>query len=316
MLGTDEFRGVRSAETTVTLGWYLERGLRRRQIVDAARAGVSLRIVDAEIVRVDSAAETARRFLDCLAFQGRLRNAGEAVGVAQETVNLIQESVALGRSLEAEVARAEVDLARAELLQEDYEHELLSAYHRLSAQWGETEPDFSSVSGGVDPLPVLEPFEALLARVNENPQLLRFMSQQRLDEAELRLAEARSKPSWHLSAGVRHIATTDDFALVGGLTVPLPIRDRNEGHIAEARADVASTLAQVTASRVRIKTQLFVLYQELNHNLQLAARLRADVIPRLERALADTRRAYELGRYGYSEWRIVQGQLWTPPTTC
>ena len=107
-------------------------------------------------------------------------------------------------------------------------------------------------------------------------------------------------------------ASADDLeraVLVGGLAVPLPIRNRNQGNIAAAQARVAQTQAEMAASRIRIETALFVLYQELNHNLQLAGRLTADVIPRLERALADTRRAYELGRSAYSEWRIVQGEL-------
>jgi cobalt-zinc-cadmium efflux system outer membrane protein len=306
--GTGAYRGFDSTETTVSLAWILERGVRGR-IVDAANAGLSVRMIDAEIARLDVAAETARRFLACLAYQGRLENAAAAIELAEETVRLVEARVAAGRSLEAELARAEAELARAELLREDYEHELLSAYHRLSAQWGETEPDFGSVVGDVETLPMLEPFETLLARVDDNPELMRFMSQQRLDEAELELAEARRRPSWRVSAGIRRYETTDDLALVGGLSVPLPIRNRNQGHIAEARAGVARTQADRTARRIRIETTLFELYQELNHNLELTGRLTADVIPRLEQALEDTRRAYELGRYGYSEWRIVQGEL-------
>jgi cobalt-zinc-cadmium efflux system outer membrane protein len=161
----------------------------------------------------------------------------------------------------------------------------------------------------VQTLPVLEPFDVLLARIEANPELMRFTVEERLNEAELRLAQARSRPSWHVSAGLRRYESSDDFGLVGGVTVPLPIRNRNQGQITEARANVARTRAELTASRVRLETTLFVLYQELNHNIQLAGRLTTDVIPRLERALADTRRAYELGRYGYSEWRIVQGEL-------
>jgi cobalt-zinc-cadmium efflux system outer membrane protein len=308
VLGTGDYAGFDRAETTVTLGWVLERGV-REHLVEAAQAGASLSTFEAEILRLDVAAETARRFVVCLAFQGRLENARAAVALAAETTQLVAARVTAGASLDAELARAEADLARAELVQEDYEHELVSAYHRLSAQWGKTEPDFAAVAGGLETLPVLEPFESLLARVDENPELMRFMSQQRLDEAELALAEARARPNWHVSAGVRHFASTDDFAVVGGLTVPLRTRNRNEGRIAETRADVARTRAEIAAGRVRIETALFVLHQELNHHLQVAARLSVDVIPRLERALEDTRRAYELGRYGYSEWRVVQGEL-------
>src|SRR5690606_26592293 len=188
-----------------------------------------------------------RGFLTCLAFQERIRMASLAVGQTEETVQLISERVAAGRALQAEQARAEADLVRAELVQEDYEHELLSAYHRLSAQWGLTQPDFSSVSGDLGTLPTLEPFEALLSRLDANPERARLLSEQRLAEAELRLAEARRRPSWEVSAGIRRFELSDDLAVVGGITIPLPVRDRNQGRIAEARAEVQRAYAETGA---------------------------------------------------------------------
>ena len=308
VFGMDRHRGLRSAEATASIAWVLERGVRERR-VSAARAGVALSSVDAEIARLDAAAETARRFLASLAFQERLRNAMEAVRLSEETVAAVRDRVEAGSALEAELARAEAELARAALDQEHDEHELVSAYHRLSAQWGETEPDFAAVAGDVAALPFIEPFEALLARADGNPELARFMSRQRLAEAELRVAEARSRPDWRASAGLRRVEATDEFVLVGTIAIPLRTRGRNLGQLAEARADIARTEAEAAATRVDLETALFVLHQELNHNLQLAAGLRDEVIPRLQSALADTRRAYELGRYGYFEWSVVQGEL-------
>ena len=306
--GTDDFQGFDSAETTVTINWVLERGLRQRRI-DAARADVSLRTLDVEIGRLDAAAETARRFLICLAFQDRLSNAIEGVGLAAETVEAVRTRVAAGGTLEAELARAEAQLARAELLQENYEHELLSAYHLLAAQWGETQPDFSSVDGDLQALPADEPFETFLSRVEQNPELARFMSQQRLTEAELRIAEARGRPDWRATAGIRRVEATDDLMFVGGISIPLRTRDRNLGLVTESRANIARTEAEAAAARVRIESTLFDLHQDLRHNLQVAARLRTDVIPRIEQALEDTRRAYDLGRYSYFELSVVQNEL-------
>jgi len=308
VLGSGSLTGLDSAETTVTLGWILERGLRQR-IVDAAQAGVSLRGADAEVLRLDAAAETARRFIDCLAQQARIETTARAVQLAEETVTAVQGRVAAGLAPEAELARAEAELARAELAREDVEHELSSAYRRLSAQWGDTEPDFGAVSGELRALPRGEPFEALLSRLERNPELARFATQQRLDEAEVRLAEARSRPSWRISGGIRRFEGIGDHGLVAGITVPLPIRDRNQGRVMEARAELARTEAEATAARVGIETTLFTLYQEFQHDLHVAMRLGEDVIPRIESALADTRRAYELGRYSYYEWRTVQAEL-------
>jgi len=60
---------------------------------------------------------------------------------------------------------------------------------------------------------------------------------------------------------------------------------------------------------VRIETELFVLYQELKHNIELADRLETDVAPRYETALADTLRAFEQGRSSYLEYRAVETEL-------
>jgi cobalt-zinc-cadmium efflux system outer membrane protein len=307
-LGTNQFRGIRSTEATVTLGWLLERGVRER-IVDAARAGIDVSRTDVEIAQLDAAAETARRFVESLLFQARYRNAETGVERAQEAVEAVRRRVDASRAPEAELARAEAELARAELRLEDYEHELLSAYHLLSAQWGETEPDFGAVAGELTGMPPLEPFEPLLTRVEQNPDLEAFVSQSRLAEAELNLARARSRPSWELSGGLRRIEHSDDWALVGGIRVPLRMGNRNQGRIEETRATLAQIEAAEDATRVRIETELFVLYQELKHNIELAARLETAVAPRYETALADTLRAFELGRSSYLEYRAVQTEL-------
>lgn len=306
--GSDDFRGLKSVESTLTIAWVLERGIRRRQ-VDAAVADVSLHELEARIVQLDAAAETARRFLACLAYQARLDNALQAIRLAEETVEAVRGRVAAGGAAQAELSRAQAGLVRARILEDDYAHELLSAYHRLSAQWGATEPDFARATGDVQALPAVKPLEALLSRVQTNPDLALFMSRQRLAEAELRIAQARSRPNWQVRAGIRRIEATNDLALAGGITVPLGTRGRHLGRIAETRAEVARARGEAQAGRVRIETALFVLYQELRHDVDVAASLRDRVIPLLENALDNTRRAYELGRSSYLDLSAVQAEL-------
>ena len=60
---------------------------------------------------------------------------------------------------------------------------------------------------------------------------------------------------------------------------------------------------------MRIETALFVLYQELLHDVDVAATLRGQLIPLLQSALDDTRRAYELGRSSYFELSSIQSEL-------
>ena len=308
VLGTGSYRGVHSAETTITLDWVLERGIRER-IIDASRAQIDVSSADMEIARLDVAAESARRYIACLVFQARYANAERGVELARDAVAAVRRRVEASRAPEAELARAQAELARAELRLEDYEHELLSAYHRLSAQWGITEPEFSSVAGNLSGVPARDTFESLLARVEQNPDLTAFVSQSRLAEAELSLARAQSRPGWTVSGGLRRNESTDDWAVVGGVTIPLRRGNQNQGRIAEARATLDQVEAARDAARVHIQTELFVLYQELVHNIQLADRLETDVAPRFEAALTDMRRAFDLGRSSYLEFRAVQTEL-------
>lgn len=306
--GSGDFQGIDRAETTLSLAWVLERGKRERRI-DAARAGISLLETEAEIRRLDAAAETARAFLDTLALQERLIQTDDAVVLAEQTAAAVQKRVQAGRTPAADLARAEAELARMRLDREDVEHELRTSHRRLAAQWGNTQPDFAHVNGDVHQLPVPDAYASLLARLEQTPDLSRYLNEKRLREAELRLAEARAKPNWQLTAGVRRLEQNDDQAFIAGITIPLTTRNRNQGEISEARVRLAMTDADRAATHLQIEMQLFALYQELQYSLHRAATIREEILPRIEQALEDTELAYAAGRYGYFELRVVQAEL-------
>ena len=158
-------------------------------------------------------------------------------------------------------------------------------------------------------LPALVSFDHLLSLIDSNPDIERYTFEQHLHEAELRLAEARAKPSWSVTAGVRRFELTNDQAFVAGMSIPLTTRNRNQGGIAKAQANLMRTDADRETIRLRIETQLFSLHQELNHSLHRANALGEEIIPRSELAFSETQKAYLLGRYRYSELRTVQAEL-------
>src|SRR3546814_12023248 len=52
-----------------------------------------------------------------------------------------------------------------------------------------------------------------------------------------------------IGLGVRHVRETGDVALVGGLSMPLPIFDRNPGNVAAARANIRAAEAGLVSAR-------------------------------------------------------------------
>ena len=308
VLGTGGRSGIKGTETTLSLGWVLERG-KRRHYIEAARSGVSALEAQAEIGRLDAVASTARLFLDNLEFQERYKISQEAISMAEQTVATVKRRVESGRAPAADRVRAEAELAKVRLVAADMEHDLSNARHRLATQWAQVHPDFRQVTGNWRQLPTPDSVAALVELVDGAPDVSTYMSQQRLREAELRLAEIQSRPDWLVSAGIRRLEQADDYAFSVGITIPLKAKDRNRGRVAEAQANLAMVDAQRAATRLQVEAQLFAIHHELQHSLYRAKTLRDELLPRLQEAAAQTRQGYEAGRYSYFELQQLESEL-------
>lgn len=310
--GSDAHSGVDAAETTLSIGWVWERGVRERRM-EAAQAGLVALQTESHLRRLDVATETARRFLTALAHQQELIELQHALTLAEAMHATVQARVAAAKVPEAEAARAFAQLARAKLDLEHAEHELLTANLKLVAMWGErvnaAGQTAIAVRGELFSLPTLPAFSELHARLRNNPNLAYLLTTHRLRDAELELATAQRRPSWRFSAGVRRFEATDDQALVFGFTAPLANRAQSQGAIAVARAQAEQTRANSDVLDVQLGAELFAVYQEMNHAYTAVSSLRDEVLPRMETALEQSRYAYERGRYSYAEWLAAQREV-------
>ena len=149
----------------------------------------------------------------------------------------------------------------------------------------------------------------LLTRIEQNPELEKFLSERRLQESILRLERTAQNDPWRVSAGLRRIQSSADFGVVAQLNIPLNLGNRNQGRIAEVQETIAQSEAEREAAKVRIQTQLLRIYLELEHSIHRANTLREEVVPRFEEALDEIRRAYDLGSASYLERLEVQEEL-------
>jgi outer membrane protein, heavy metal efflux system len=307
--GTGAASGVDLAEATFSLSRVIEMGNKRALRTGAAEAEREDLDIERQAAQLDVVAEVTRRFIHVASDQEQLALTRRATQLAQSSLEAVQNRVTAGRAPDAELNRARVALARAHIEEEHAEHELLSSRRKLAAMWGSTEPSFSSVSGNLYQYPALPGFEALLARVDRSPEFLRFASEARIRDAEVRLAQSRTRSDISVSAGVRRLEVTDDQALVVGVSVPLFARSRAQGAIEEAQALRRLSDSTQAARRVQVDAQLFDLYQEIRHAVTEATMLRDTVLPELEAALKNTQLAFERGRYSYLEWTDAQREL-------
>ena len=268
-LGTGEYRGAESVEATLALSQLIELGGKREARIAAANAGRGVLDVERQARQLDVLAEVTRRFIEVASRQEHLRLTGTARDLAQQTIAATEKRVNAAKSPHAELDRAHIALDRAELAERRAAAGLDAARQQLAASWGESRPviagiPFGMVEANLYHLPPTGDYTELLGRLNASPDFLRFASEARLRDAELRLAASMRKPDLTLAGGVRRLQYSHDQALVASFSVPLFSGRRAESFMAEAQAhrDLLGTDQQIAL--VRAQATLFQLHQELS----------------------------------------------------
>jgi outer membrane protein, heavy metal efflux system len=306
VLGSGETRGIDAAEATFSLSQVVELGNKRDRRMRAAAFARETMGVEQQAAQLDVLAEVTRRFIHVASDQAQLELTRRGAQLTQTTVDGVTRRVQAGRSPDVELIRAQAALTRAHIDQRHAEHELLASRRKLAAMWGEPEAVFGAVVADLYQLVPPAEFDALVSRLKENPDFLRFASEARLRDAEIRLAEAQRRPDIEFSAGVRRLQDSRDQAFVLGASVPVFSRRQAAPAVAEARALRGQVDAEQHAAFVNARAQVFELYQELRHAIDETQILQRQVLPQMEQALKQTEYAYERGRYSYLE--LVEGQ--------
>lgn len=307
--GQDERSGFSGAQTTLSVSQVLELGGKREArsgVATAALAGIH---TERAARQIDIVAEVARRFYAVLEGQLHEGMAEEAVRTAEQSLQRVDQRVAAARSPPAERSRAFTQLVEAQLLREGVGHELEAARFRLATSMGEHRVGFGRAEGELLALSAPVAFEELVTRLEASPSRLRFADEARLRDAEVRLAEVRRRPDLRLTLGVRRYEQTDDYSMVAGVTMPLFGSRQSLPREQQARAQRGLADLELASHRLAVEGQLHSLYLELEHARHLTDTLRTELIPALEKALADSTFAWERGRYSHLEWSMAQRDL-------
>lgn len=307
--GTGATSAAKSLEATLSLSQVIELGDKRNLRLAAAEAEADLASIAQRARQLDVLAEVTRRFIDVVAAQARVQVAQQAAQLSRETRDAIRRYVATARSPLAEQSRAQLGLTRAMLAEQQAASELRAARYALAATWNDTEPTFARAAAALFSLAVTPSFQAYFERLERTPDLLRFASEARLRDAQIRLAQAQARPNFVVSLGVRRLEDTDETAWVAGFSVPLALHDRNQGAIREARARRAQSDAERLAAMTRTRATLFALHQEMTTARARLETLQGEALQQAQAALDQTRTGYERGRFSFLELASSQQDL-------
>lgn len=307
-LGSGDSSGLQGAEFTLTLASVLERGGKLDARRTIAQSRIDALAIERETRRLDLLAEVARRYLAAVAAQKQRDIAQLDIAQRQRTVAGARQRLQAGASPESVVLTAQAALARAELDRARAGQRLIAARQHLAALWGERDPHFDVVARDPLKLPGIDDFSALAALVQSTPELAQFADERRIREARLQLARSDGAADLDWQVGVRRSQASDDFGLVGSVSMPLGSRSRAQSGIRVAEAELASLEIEREAKGLALYSTLAEAHGRYRVAQVEVQRLQNDVLPKLGLAETAAERAYRAGAISYLEWAQLQSE--------
>jgi len=123
------------------------------------------------------------------------------------------------------------------------------------------------------------------------------------------VARSKATPDLILSGGVRYLNETKESAFVVGVSLPLPLFDRNRGGILEAHARLTKAEFERRAAEVRVNTMLAEAYQNLVSATNEVTTLHNEILPAAEEVFQATQEGYRLGKFGFLDVLDAQRTL-------
>lgn len=304
IFGTGQARTFGDLEATLQLSRVFERGGKRQSRVAAASSERELVAIIQAAERLDLVAETARKFIEVLAAQEGLVLATQSRELARRTLDQTARRVEQARAAAVDAAAAKLAVTEIEIEIEQRTTERRAAWSAMATGWGAAPGEPGEVIGMIYELPASAPFADLQQAIERNPDILKFASEQRVNEAKLRLAESGRMADISAGVGLRRLQSTKDQALVFSVSVPLGAESRNGAFEREARSLIDQSKAEETAARARLVANLHGLYQQLEGARTVFNKLNADALPQALEAERLTEEGFAAGRFSLLELSI------------
>jgi len=204
---------------------------------------------------------------------------------------------------------ARVEAARSEGRKVEAERELCPAKARLLALMGLSPDETASFSGSLETKAFVKTLGDLKGlALAKRPDIRALEAEKGKGDAEISLAQAERIPNITAGIGYQRENTAIEVAgnavkdrdnLVGlKVSIPIPLFDRNQAGIREAKARKGSAESRYLFARKVVEREVEGAYARLTTAEKSVSIYARDIIPQLEENLKLVQEAYRLGEVG------------------
>ncbi len=295
--GSGAMSGFDAAETTILLSQPIELGNKAQKRKKVASLEKDLSGWDYKAKRLEVLTEASKAYVELLSIQEKVKLLAELVDVSEKTFRSVSQRVEAGKDSPVEKTKASVAHLNVQLEYKQALQELETARKKAASFWGNEQAKFKRAEGQLEMVTEIPEIGDLQQKLLQNPQLGRWEKEIARDKAALELAKSGALPDISVGAGVKRFNETDDNAFVFGVSIPLPIFNRNQGGKREAVYNLSKSYQEQRAARIEVVNQFNQIYTDLSVSLNKVKGLKDSIV-------SAAREVFEASQIAYSEGKI------------
>jgi cobalt-zinc-cadmium efflux system outer membrane protein len=211
-----------------------------------------------------------------------------------------------GEATALELNRSRIAAASARAEQGAAEAEGNATLAELKALLGLGPEETVEIRGSLAPRPPVE-LEALLAGLDQRPDLRALAAELREAEAEILLGQALARPDLGVRGG---LAREEGAEIVtAGIVVTLPIHNRGQETIAVGQARASALRQALQASRGAADAEVRGRYAALSRQLAAVRELETTALPALEDNESLALKSFEAGEIDLGELLLIRREI-------
>ncbi|WP_231740966.1 TolC family protein [Thalassoglobus neptunius] len=305
-IGNESASGLHSLQ--LSQKWVTANKLTLAQNVQAAE--VSRQQAEALVAELQILTEVRSAFATALVAQERVRQTSELLIVAKQSVESVEKMLEAQEVSRIALLQAQTALDQVQLAAENADTRLSMARRRLTAAVGTDSLRIEHLAGQLPTDLPEEPWSLLLSEITAtSPELARAGSDLDRARRSLQLACAQVVPNVTTQLGVGYDGGTDNTFAMVGVSVPIPIWNRNEGNINRARAEISAASNNIQRLQLDLEQRLADATGRYRIARQRVHKLQESIIPRAEKTLEFSRQAFTAGETSFLELLTVQRTL-------
>ena len=256
-------------------------------------------------------ANVAAAYFDVLTAQERLVLARDSAALAKSSTDTVSKRVAAGKVSPVEESKARVAEAgvRVELAQAASEQR--NALSRLFALLGRIDAPYTVLEGKAENLPSVPSLADLQPLISSAPGVVLARIEVDRREALTALELSKRVPDVTVSVGMQRSNETQRNVLLFGVSVPLPVFDRNQGNLLEALKLEDKARDELQAASVRLHSEVAQGQERLSTITAEVQSLQQDVLPGAKSAYDAATIGFENGKFNFLEVLDAQRTYFT-----